>query len=67
MAVFIAKLASLDGERKMIFFRRQRARGIRCERARRVVSTIEIEDYFAIYYRIAVQKSATRISLSFAG
>src|SRR3954467_9078097 len=52
--------------RQAVLLRRQRTRRIRCYRAWRIVSTVEIENHLAIYHRIAVQKSSTGISISLA-
>src|SRR5579864_2064672 len=62
----IVLLAGINGDGQAVFFRRERTRGVRCDRARRVVSTIEVEHNFAVRDRIGVKESAPGISFRLA-
>src|SRR3954464_1068370 len=62
----IVLLPRYNRDRQPVFFGRQRARRVGSYRAGRIVSAVEIENYFVIDDWVAVQKSATRISIRFA-
>ena len=67
VAVFvIVFLARRDGDAQPVFLWRQRTRSICRDRARRIVSAVEVEHDRAIGHWAGLEESAAGISLSLA-
>ena len=68
MTAFVIVLFT-DGkcQRQPIFFWRQRACGVRRDRAGRIVSAVEVERDSAVCCRLSVEKASTRIGVGLAG
>src|SRR5579864_8442123 len=64
--VAIVLLAGINGDGQAVLSRRERTRGVGCDRARRVVSAVEVEHNFAVSDRIGVKESAAGIGFRLA-
>src|SRR6185503_334322 len=65
--VVVFQLASFDGCRQMVLSRRQRAGGIGCKCAGRIMRLVEIENDFSIFGEVSVKESSGRVGLFPAG
>ena len=66
-AVCRLPLARRDCHRQMVLFGRQRAGGKCRERARRILSLIEIQEQFAVFRHAGIKKSPGGVSVFAAG
>ena len=62
---FVEFLASRDRDRQAVLLRSQRAGGIRGDRARRVISAIEIQHHSSIAHRAGIEETSAGVGVAF--